>query len=118
VIDRRSRQLAGIFPGTSVTVLDRDFRYVLAAGQAFVKKSSIGESPVGLRAPDVLAPNVWAALEPHCEAALRGETRQLNLPVRSEGVMLRTRIVPWWDGDAVARIMVLAKGMTSSVLDG
>ncbi len=118
VIDRRSSQLAGIFPGTSLIVLDRDFRYVVAAGQSLVADDSTGEAHLGLRARDVLPPHVWAALEPHCHAVLSGESGNLHLAGSREGSMLHLRTVPMWDkdGDEVESIMVLMKDQSDKVL--
>ena len=74
------------------------------------------DSSGGLRAPDVLPSNVWAALQPHCHAVLGGESRKLHLAGRRDGAMVQVRVVPLWDkdGDEVEHLMVLVKDVEAS----
>src|SRR5215470_8721256 len=85
--DERYRTLAAYSPQSALMVVDRDGRVVQFDGLAFERQGWESGELVGHRLAEVLPEERLAQLEPHLEAALRGESHEFDWQsVRSDAV--------------------------------
>ncbi len=112
--DERYRTLAAYSPQSALMVVDRDRRVVQFEGLAFERQGWRPGELVGRTLPEVLPAERLAALEPHLEAALRGESRAFDWEsVRSEAVF-RADTVPFRSGraGAIDHVMVVIRDVS------
>jgi PAS domain S-box-containing protein len=101
------------FPTGSVTVLDRDFRYVVAKGQILPSLGLAPEMLVGRRIHDVFPSHVVESSEPLYARAFAGEEVTLDLPWN--GRLLEIRATPSeHDELGVSTVLVVAEDVTSA----
>lgn len=91
--DTAYRQLAANLPHTSVFVVDRELRYVLAEGSGLQSGGYDVAAMTGRYAGDVVPLGTWEQLEPHYRAAVEGRTTELDLRF-PHGDVYHVRAVP------------------------
>ena len=100
-------------PGSSVSVFDRDLRYLLVRGTALASGGLTAGKLEGGRAPDVLEPDVWEFYRPLYEAALGGERTKADLSSRDGLRHYVVRVGPVRaDGGAVVGGIAIASDIT------
>ncbi|HEV2999060.1 MAG TPA: PAS domain S-box protein, partial [Solirubrobacteraceae bacterium] len=99
------------FPGSCALVFDRELRVLLTAGEGSLYTGTAPGELEGRSAAEALAGGSWEAHEPLFRAALRGETRSLEVwsadetacyevevaPLRSQGAELLGGVAVWRD---------------------
>ncbi|SFR47458.1 PAS domain-containing protein [Halogeometricum limi] len=113
--ERRYRTLAENIPNGAVTLLDRDLRYVLAAGSSFDSVDLQPADVVGRRVGELNAvpKPVLDQVEDALQRALDGETNTVE--VAYDGRVFEYRAVPVRDDDGVSAAMSLSQDITDRV---
>ncbi len=101
-------------PGMSVFAFDRELHVVLATGAGLPDHDWHGGSPEGRRLADALPEKAFRRLQPHCQAALAGQTRAFDYQPLDDARSYRVEICPLRDGggDAVGGF-VLTRDVTA-----
>ena len=113
--ERRYRTLAENVPNGSVTLVDRDLRYVLAAGSNFDDLGVDAEAIEGSHVSELsyLSADVRERMREALEAALDGETTTVTLAY--DGKVYEYRAVPVRDGEEIRAAMSLSQDVTERV---
>ncbi|HEY0458307.1 MAG TPA: PAS domain S-box protein, partial [Pyrinomonadaceae bacterium] len=105
------RTLVQNLPNESVSVLDRDFRYLLAAGNELEKVGLSGEMLVGKRLQELYAKDSVDYTLPFYERAFAGEEVEFELPVFEQ--VYRLCAVPLYDQNRyIYAILIMAQNIT------
>jgi len=102
------------FPNGAISVLDRDLRYVMAAGRILAEIGLTPESMIGKTHAELYPPEVVAAVEEPFRRALGGETATAGVPLGDRIYSLSAAPLDRVDG-AVRTIVVVAQDITERV---
>lgn len=101
------------YPRGSVTILDRDLRYVFAQGKAIEARGVTPDSLLGKTLEELYGAELVRFVRPHYDRAFSGETVEFELEYEKGKTYLVTAS-PLQDGSEMTeRIVVLAKDITS-----
>ncbi len=97
-MDRVYRILAASIPGTAITILDRDERYLLAEGDFLLKMGYTKETMPGKKISEVITPENYKYYEGVIRRAFAGETILVERQTLS-GYYSLMNVVPLRDGN-------------------
>ena len=112
--EARYRSLAENFPNGAMFLFDRQFRCLVANGQAFVQMGTQSDQVVG-KALDTIFPKLWESVRPHMEAALQG--RETNFQTTFHGRTFSNQALPVINeqGDIIGQGMVISQDITEQL---
>lgn len=99
-------------PGGSINVLDRDLRYLFAAGQGLAQVGLTSEQLVGKTLSELFAPEAIAYVTPYYRRALAGETLDFELEVGGRWYIINTAPLDNAQGQINA-VIALAQDITA-----
>jgi PAS domain S-box-containing protein len=112
--ERMYRDVVEHLPNSTVLSFDREMRVLLAAGAMFERFGYNPPSMRGQRLPDLLPDTVMAMIIEPVQAALRGESRDLDYSSPISGNQFRMRVHPITaDDDRVVGGLILSEDVSA-----
>jgi diguanylate cyclase (GGDEF)-like protein/PAS domain S-box-containing protein len=107
-----SLSLLRTLPAFSALVFDRELRYVLAGGHALEHEGLSARELEGMPADEVLVGERWETYEPLYRAALKGETRSLEVWSGDDTRCYQVEVGPLRDGAEVIGGVAISRDIT------
>ncbi|KIX15786.1 PAS domain S-box protein [Dethiosulfatarculus sandiegensis] len=106
--ESRYRSLSENFPNGALLLIDEDFCYLAAGGQALTRLGIVGRDLIGLTIGEAF-PELWQTLKPHCLTALKG--RESWCEIKHKGRIYSNHILPV-QAQSQARALVVLQDIT------
>src|SRR5215217_2184282 len=109
------RAVAERFPNGSISVFDRELRYVLAEGEGLASAGLSASSLIGRTLHEVFDAASVGYVEPFYRRALSGESVQFDLPVFGRVYHISARPLVEEEDSLVTTIVVIAQDITGTI---